>query len=209
MVSSNALICSVKSMIRTECSVPVAVSAGAGTSGLWEGRTRRVRSQTICEFGTVVTGLTGRRVSLRAREFFGYVPTASNLVRMGGGVGDGVRDMGEGGRMGVKDIEESVDVSRVGPVSLAFRREDRKAGFHVIMPRFRKTNTPTTSVMMATTTPTAAPTAEPIATADLERAESDEAPLEPAVLVDRGGGSIPVDVLWRGTDADNEGVFII
>ena len=157
----------------------------------------------------VVTGLTGRRVSLRAREFFGYVPTASCLVSMGDGAGDGVREMGEEGKMGVKEEEVLVDVSEIGIVSLAFRRVERKAGLRDIMPRFRKKNMAVASVMMATTTPTPAPTAEPIATADLEWSSLDDAALELAVLVDMGAGGIPVEVLGAGKDADNEDVFII
>ena len=128
---------------------------------------------------------------------------------MDDGAGDGVREVGEGGKMGVKEIELLVDVSEMGIVSLAFRRVDRKAGLRDIMPRFRKKNMPIASVMIATTTPTPAPTAEPIATADLEWLSIDEAALELAVLVDIGAGSIPVEVLEAGKDADNEDVFII
>ena len=128
---------------------------------------------------------------------------------MDDGAGDGVREVGEGGKMGVKEIELLVDVSEMGIVSLAFRRVDRKAGLRDIMPRFRKKNMPIASVMIATTTPTPAPTAEPIATADLEWLSIDEAALELAVLVDIGAGGIPVEVLEAGKDADNEDVFII
>ena len=128
---------------------------------------------------------------------------------MDDGAGDGVREVGEGGKMGVKEIELLVDVSEMGIVSLAFRRVDRKAGLRDIMPRFRKKNMPIASVMIATTTPTPAPTAEPIATADLEWLSFDEAALELAVLVDIGAGGIPVEVLEAGKDADNEEVFII
>ena len=128
---------------------------------------------------------------------------------MDDGAGDGVREVGEGGKMGVKEIELLVDVSEMGIVSLAFRRVDRKAGLRDIMPRFRKKNMPIASVMIATTTPTPAPTAEPIATADLEWLSFDEAALELAVLVDIGAGGIPVEVLEAGKDADNEDVFII
>ena len=128
---------------------------------------------------------------------------------MDDGAGDGVREVGEGGKMGVKEIELLVDVSEMGIVSLAFRRVDRKAGLRDIMPRFRKKNMPIASVMIATTTPTPAPTAEPIATADLEWLSIDEAALELAVLVDIGAGGIPVEALEAGKDADNEDVFII